>query len=89
MAAPGEVTLEKLNLTDGDLVLLRLPEELVEHNTAVSRAFQQMLAEQGFSNCLIVVLRPGSDVTALDEDEMRELGWVRAESITAGDASMQ
>lgn len=72
----------KLEINDGDVVLIRFDTILGQKDNF--HAFTQILGRTGREKCIVAVVESFDDLTALSEDEMRELGWVRLEEEDEG-----
>ena len=66
---------ERLEIKDGDVILLRGEYEY----TALEQLAKTMNAS-GRKNVTLWILGDGQTVETMDEDQMREAGWVRANS---------
>lgn len=67
-----------LRVNSGDVVVISSTDETLDESTARAFLLRQLFEESGITGTLILVLRPGVTVESLSEDQMRELGWIRA-----------
>lgn len=63
--------LQVLDVKPGSVVVVRGASDADLHHLI------KVLRDKGLSDVLLVNLKDGQDLTVLDEDMMREYGWVR------------
>lgn len=64
-----------LRLKNGDVVLVKQNSPLATRQTV--EALAEAFGRQGFNKSLVCIVENFTDLTALDETEMRALGWQR------------
>jgi len=70
---------ERLEINDGDVILLR-----GEHDYTALEQLTKTMNASGRKNVTLWVLADGQTVETMDEDQMREAGWVRANTNLSG-----
>lgn len=72
---------DKLRIKNGDVVILRTDKPVLTSDGYEERAklIRNHLYAQGIEDVLILVLAPSTDLSTLNEAEMKRHGWVREE----------
>ena len=73
-----ESTIEKLSINPGDVVVIKLLKPIAnpeDHHLFLNKV-RAIMDESGFNDNLVICLPPGMDISVLDEQAMREAGWV-------------
>jgi hypothetical protein len=71
----SDPTFEKLDLKNGDVVVCTAPEVGA---TSSDEFLQRLASLVSDYDVTVVLLEPGMSLETLDEDQMRQAGWVRA-----------
>lgn len=66
--------LEKLDLHDGEILVLRIGTPQEEWPEDV---IGQFLVDNNLANVLVIYLPPGGDLEVLTEEQMAAAGWIR------------
>lgn len=75
-----DIDFDKLGLRDGDILIYRTSRGASEVDR-ISAMLRTYIERQGLQNNMLVTLKPGESLRTVSEQEMRELGWVRAETL--------
>lgn len=72
--------IEKLNIKEGDVFLVKLNNERLSAAAyeKVANQMQNFTWSHGFRNVQIIIIDQDVDITLLNEEQMKNLGWVRA-----------
>jgi hypothetical protein len=72
---PLSAKVDMLHLVDGDILLLRLPQDLIHTATDSVESLNRILRQQGLFGKVLVVVAPwGVDLTALSPHELKICG---------------
>jgi hypothetical protein len=69
--------LYKIDLNDGDLLVIKYSEGQEDEVGHAATEIAELLGEMGKQRCGVVFLPPGMELSALPESEMKELGWYK------------
>lgn len=72
-----KLKLETLNLQPGEILIARIPQELVKSKTDIEGWYLLLDEIRAEANCPIVMLPPEVELTALSDAELERIGLVR------------
>ena len=68
-----------LPINDGDVILWRTDQDFADDENPTVDHLLNWLITTGRARCIVVTVPTGEDLSTVDEDAMREAGWIRAE----------
>jgi len=64
-----------MDVEDGQVLVIKRTEE--SQNLELFNGLSKALGSSGRQNCIVVSVREFDDISKLNDDEMKELGWQR------------